>query len=66
MPRADARARAIVGRALVASAVITATFAGAVWLGWIPVASESRPWVAGPLVLVTALDLFLGLRFMAE
>jgi hypothetical protein len=65
MPASD-RARFIVGRALVASAAITGSFAAAVWFGWVPIAAEGRPLIAGALAAATVLDLLIGLRFMGE
>ena len=57
--------KAVVGKALVAAAILTAV-AGTIWLGWLPVDAALRPTVALWLLAVAAIDGLLGLRFLGE
>lgn len=61
-----ARARGIVGRVLLYSAVVMLAIAAAIWVGWLPLDASIRPYVVLAFTLAGAVDGFLGLRFMGE
>ena len=61
-----ARVRAVVGKVLLASAVLMLGVAGAVWTGMIPLDAGIRPYVTVAFGLAGAVDGVLGLRFLGE
>jgi hypothetical protein len=58
--------RALVGRALLASALVMAALAVAFGTGWLPVAPGARGPVIGVLVVAAVVDAVIGLKFLQE
>ncbi len=58
--------KAIVGRAMLASAVVMVALAGAFGFGVIPIGQDARTLVVVIFVIAGALDAVLALRFLNE
>lgn len=61
-----AGARAAVGKILLLSAVGSCGLAGVFWFRMIALDDQVRATLTAALLIVAALDLFVGLRFLAE
>jgi hypothetical protein len=58
--------RSVVGRALLASAVVLFALAAGVAVDAIPVAPEAKRWASAALAAAGAVDGVVGLRFWSE
>jgi hypothetical protein len=63
---ASANPRTLIGRALLASALVMAALAVAFGTGWLPVAPGARLPAVGVLVLAAVVDAVIGLKFLQE
>ena len=59
-------ARALVGRVLLASALVMAALAVVFGTGWLPVAPGARGLVVGVLIVAGLVDAVIGLKFLQE
>lgn len=59
-------ARVTVGRILLLTAAVSVTLAGVFWFWMMTLDDQVRSTVTAILLVVAAMDLFLGLRFLAE
>jgi len=62
----SANPRALIGRALLASALVMAALAVAFGTGWLQVAPGARQLVVGVLVVAAVVDAVIGLKFLQE
>ncbi len=60
------RVRGIVGKALMASAIVMVSVAAAAWLDWLPLNPTVRTYVALAFLVAGAVDAVLALRFLGE